>query len=160
MAENIVEELFTEPSTEQNIPQKCEYVNAVVFNDAGEALVIELQSATQAVGRWAMLEAAISEVDDPLAAVQDALLVQTGYRTQQWNYVGTYLRSNHDYSGAGHIFIGMEARKSEEPKQRTPDRAPRWISRTELRYGLIDGRILSIRYALNVALALLLLMEG
>lgn len=153
-----MEDLLTEAIAEPNTPPKCEYVNAVVFNDAGEALVIEANGS--AVGKWGMIEAMISQTDDPLTAVQTALLTQTGYQTQTWNYVGTYLRNSDDLNSAGHIFVALSAKKHQEPPPTPTAHAPRWISREELRYGLLDGRILSFRYALNVALALLMGLEG
>lgn len=154
-----MKELITDTAVEPKISQ-YEYVNAVVFNEAGQALVIEAQSPTQAIGKWGMIEATISDRDDPLAAVQNALLAQTGYQTSQWNYVGTYLRNNYEHQGAGHIFIALSAKKRQDPEPPCAERAPRWITREELRYGLIDGRILSFRYALNVALALLMALEA
>ncbi|MEM7330472.1 MAG: NUDIX domain-containing protein [Chloroflexota bacterium] len=137
-------------------PLPLEVVNAVVFNDEGQALVIESDAVTKPIGKWAMVEALITESDDPLTAVQNALLSLTGFQAQRWNYIGTYLKNSEHNEGIGHIFVAQNATKHCEPKKNPKHiAATKWVPVEELRYGLLDGRILSTRYALNVALALL-----
>lgn len=158
IAENIVEQVTPNLNVAKCNAPNQEYVNAVVFNEAGDALIIEMPGTQQAVGKWSMIETMICDSDDPLTAVQRALLEKTGYSTSTWHYIGTYLRDGGGFEGAGHIFVAHAAKKcdsSEEDKES----GARWISIEELRYGLLDGRILSFRYALNVALALLTFID-
>ena len=147
-----------EDRTTPNGTNQREYVNAVVLDESGNALILEPQTAVEKVERWTMIEALISEHDDPLTAVQAALLNLTGYSTKRWSYIGTFLKNNHDFEGACHIFVARSAKKSADPVcQANQKLLPRWVPLKELRYGLLDGRIISFRYALNVALALLML---
>lgn len=135
-----------------------EYVNAVVLDVNGNALVFKLEGESQPAEQWHMIEATINELEDPLTAVKNALLQQTGYSTSNWHYIGTFLRNENQEEGVGHIFVAQAARKSAEPDLLpNDDGQPRWIPIEELKYGLLDGRIHSFRYALNAALALLML---
>ncbi len=138
----------------------CEFVNAVVLNEQGEALVIERETLGRPAGKWGMLEALITEADDPLTAVKDALRSLTGFETHHWNYIGTYMKNSERNEGIGHIFVAQAAKKCHEPEPYQQNRvSTKWVPFEELRYGLLDGRILSTRYALNVALALLTITQ-
>lgn len=161
---NIVENMTDRFNSEYEITNddipNCEYVNAVVFNEDGEALIIEFETSKAPMGKWAMLETTITEMDDPLTAVKTALLEKTGYNAKRWHYIGTYLKNGHDMNGAGHVFVAHAAQKQAEPICNDKDKfSAKWVPVKELRYGLLDGRILSVRYALNVALALLTATE-
>ena len=137
--------------------QQCEYVNAVVFDVEGNALVFKLENKSPRSEQWHMIEATVSEIEDPLTAVQNALLQQTGYTTPNWRYIGTFLRGQQGDDGVGHIFVARAAKKNAEPSLDSTDQShARWIPIEELKHGLLDGRIHSFRYALNAALALLM----
>lgn len=144
------------------IPQiyQLDWVNAVVLNDAGQALVFESPRQTGSGVHWQVLAHFLPANTDPFTAVQTALVHKTGYQTNHWSYLGSHVIDSKQAEGNGYFFSAQQARQitTPQPNGHTPHVA-RWVSVTDLRYALLDGRIANISDALTVSLALLTLRQ-
>lgn len=149
----------------QNIPDwpkiyTHDFVNAVIVNEAREALVLE--GYKHGTGRicWQMIGGYIEPGEDPLTAVQRELLEETGYHTDEWVYLGSYIVDPNRHIGVGHFFCAQQVRLITEPNHNDLEAFTlKWVSLKELQYALLDGRLAAISYATSVALALLTILK-
>lgn len=134
-----------------------DYVNALVLNEAGEALILEGYKHGTGWSSWQVLGGYLEEGEDPMTAVQRELLEETGYSSDQWLYLGSYVIDANRHVGVGHFFCALNAHPVAEPNHDDlEDFELKWIPLRELKYALLDGRIAVISYAINISLALLL----
>lgn len=135
-----------------------DYVNAVVFNEQGEAMILEGYKHGARRSSWQVVGGYIENGEDPLAAVQRELLEETGYQSDEWRYLGSFVMDANRHVGVGHFFFCLNAKEIATPK---PDDLEswsiRWVSIKDLKYALVDGRISIISYAMNISLALIAL---
>jgi len=137
-----------------------DYVNAVVFNDAGEAMVLEGYKHGTGWASWQMLSGYLQEGEDPITAVHRHLIEETGYSTPNLVYLGSYVVDPNRHVGVGHFFCARGAKKAAQPIPKVDqDFELKWVPISELRYALLDGRIATISYAITVSLALLTVMR-
>lgn len=137
-----------------------DYVNALVLNEQQEALILEGYKPGTGRVNWQIVAGSIDAGEDPLAAVQRQLLAETGYRTDEWSYLGSYVVDANRHVGVGHFFCAQKVRLAAEPQSYPlDDVVMRWVSLKDLRYALLDGRLGAISYATTVALALLTILK-
>ncbi len=135
-----------------------DYVNALIFNDAGEALILEGYKHGNSQSSWQVVGGYLEADEDPYTAVQRELLEETGYSCDKWLYLGSYTIDANRHVGVGHFFYATGAQRIADPNHDDLETYDiKWVSRKDLKYALIDGRIGVISYATNIALALLLL---
>lgn len=140
-----------------------DYIIALVLNEAGEALVWEQQKPGGGTC-WQVMERSLLPEEDPFSAVQQELLAQTGRQTDQWAYLGSHTIDTNQPVGVGYFFCAQQTREIVQvPAGRTtPDGellCRKWVSLTDLRYALLDGRLALTRHALTVSLALLTILK-
>lgn len=140
-----------------------DYIIALVLNEAGEALVWERQKPGGGAC-WQMLEQILQAHEDPFTAVQQALLAQTGRQTEQWAYLGSHVVDASQPVGIGYFFCAQKSHEVGAAAQewQTPDGeplCPKWVSLTDLRYALLDGRLTVTRHALVVSISLLTILK-
>ena len=144
----------------QTVPAICQqdYVNALVLNSSGQALVFETPRQTSTGVYWHVLSHSLPCGSDPFTAVQDALRHQTGYQTNHWSYLGSHVMAADQPTGASFFFCAQKVQPVHDlpPNDSSPGTA-KWIPLTDLRYALLDGRIAIVSHALTVSLALLTL---
>lgn len=134
-----------------------DYVNAIVFNDAGEAMVLEGYKHGVGSSSWQVLGGYLEDGEDPMTAVQRELLEETGYCTDDWLYLGSYVVDANRHVGVGHFFCGRNVQQVAQPASSDMEAAAiHWVSLRDLRLALLDGRIAVVSYAVNIALAMLL----
>jgi len=137
-----------------------EYINALVLNRKGEALVLEKTAAAPARGvDWRVLHGWLQEKEDPLTAVQRHLQQLCGGHSSQWFYLGSYHSATREEKLVGHLFFARSAHTKPECTPQTGDYSMKWLPLRLLRYGLIDGRISKSSCALTVSLSLLTLLD-
>ena len=135
-----------------------DYVNALVLNDAGEAMIIEGYKHGHGWSSWQVVGGYLEDGEDPYTAVQRELLEETGYSCSNWLYLGSYTVDANRHMGVGHFFYATGAQRTAEPNHDDLEAfVVKWIPVQDLKYALLDGRIGVISYAANVALALLML---
>ena len=135
-----------------------DYVNAVVTNDMGEIMIIEGYKHAVGRGSWQVLGGYIEEGEEPLDAAKRELLEETGYASDDWQHLGTYIIDPNRYVSTGHFFLARNARPVAAPDHDDlEDFTVKWVGQDEVRAALGDGRVAAISYATNLALALLIL---
>lgn len=133
-----------------------DYVNALVLNKAGEALVLEVEKPNSGV-YWQMLASYLTPKDDPFTAVQHRLEQLTGYQARQWSYLGSHAIEANRLFGTGFLFCARQAHQVTEPL--AAEGTVKWVSLVNLRYALLDGRISIMSHALTVSLSFLTILK-
>lgn len=129
-----------------------DFVTAFVVNARGEALVLESQHPETGGPNWQMIGARVGEADNPITAVQDALSQYIGQYQADWLYLGTY---EAERGGLGHLFFARDVKLlSANNHHLASSYGIRWVTLRDLHHALLDGRIINIHNAANVALAL------
>lgn len=137
-----------------------DYVNILVLNETGKALVLE--SAKRGSGGicWKMLGGYLEVEQDPFTAVQQMLLQKIGYQTTHWSYLGSHGTEPNRHRGVGHFFCAQQARQVIQVQNNGSEVAHiKWVQLTDLRYALQDGRIPIMSHALTISLAFLTVLK-
>ena len=133
-----------------------DYVNPVVLNDREEALVITGYKHGLGRSSWQVLGGYLEPGEAPMPAAQRELLEETGYYSDEWEHLGSFVVDANRYVGTGHFYLARAARQVALPDNDDLEQyAIHWVSLPELRRALHDGRIAILSYAVNVALGLL-----
>lgn len=135
-----------------------DYANAFVLNDVGEALV--LVGYKHGIGSTSLQTPGgyIEPGEAPLLCMQRELLEETGYASDSWQPLGSFVVDANRRVGVSHFFLVRDARQVGEASN--PDREDfrmEWVSIPEIRQALFDGRVGGLSFAANIALALLAL---
>jgi ADP-ribose pyrophosphatase len=131
-------------------------VNALIVNEAGEAMVIEGYKHGLGRSNWQVVGGYLEKGEEPLAAVQRELLEETGYQSDDWQHLGSFVIDANRRVSTGHFFLARAARPVAEADHDDLEQFTiRWVSLAELRAALGDGRVAVISYAVNIALGLL-----
>lgn len=159
MAMKNLQQVAIPPPFEDPLPIcSLDTINALVLNKNGEALIFELARQGGSGVYWELLCLEFTAEVDPFTAVQTALLHQTGYQTNHWSYLGTHVMTQEESAGVGYYFCAQQATQTTmSPQNSHPLRVAKWVPLTDLRYALLDGRILLTSHALTASLALLTL---
>jgi ADP-ribose pyrophosphatase YjhB (NUDIX family) len=137
-----------------------DYVNMLVLNEAGDALVLEGHKQDSGGIYWQLLGCYLEPEEDPFTAVQRHLLQKVGYQTTHWSYLGTHGTEVNRLIGVRHSFCARNARQvAKVEKDESETHAIKWIPLTTLRYALQDGRLPITSHALTVSLALLTVLK-
>ncbi len=140
--------------------QTRDYVNAMVLDSSGQAMILEGYKHGLGRSNWQVLGGYLEPEEAPLAAVQRELLEETGYYSEEWRHLGSFVIDANRHIGTGHFFLALNARQISEPNHDDLEQfTVRWVSPSELQQALFDGRIAIISYAVNVAIGLLALGE-
>lgn len=135
-----------------------DYVNAVVFDKSGRALILEGYKHGARRSTWQVVSGYLQPGESPLATAQRELLESTGYESDDWRYLGSFVTEAQRHVGVGHFFMCLNVKHISNPDQ--DDLEPfslRWVTKQELRYALMDGRINIISYAMAISLGLMAL---
>ena len=135
-----------------------DYVNAVVFDKAGRALILEGYKHGARRSTWQVVSGYLQPGEDPLAAAQRQLLQSTGYESEDWRYLGSFVTEAQRHVGVGHFFLCLDVRQvgTPDPNELEPH-SLRWVTKQDLRYALMDGRINIISYAMAISRGLMTL---
>jgi ADP-ribose pyrophosphatase len=135
-----------------------DFVNAVVLNENNEVMILEGYKHGLEMFSWQVVGGYLEEGEDPVTAVQRELLEETGFHTNEWLYLGSFILDANRHMGIGHYFCGRNATQITEPNHDDLEAfGVKWVSLKEAKYALLDGRIAGTSYAINMALALLML---
>jgi hypothetical protein len=135
----------------------ADYFNLLAFNEAGQALIIEDLTANSAWGSWHLVNGILEKGEDPILAVQQKLLNFTGFQSDNWLYMGSYMLNAHKPDVNGHFFAAIGVKSAANPHYFDPQTCcVKWVSRKDLKYALLDGRIGVMSYAVTTSMALLL----
>ncbi len=132
-----------------------DYVNAVVLNEAGQVMVLEGYKHGLRASSWQVMGGYLEEGEDPLDAVKREMLEETGYASDHWEKLGSFVVDANRRVGTGHFYLAHKARLDTQPSHDDLEGfVIKWVSIAELKQALFDGRIALMAYAVNIALAL------
>jgi ADP-ribose pyrophosphatase len=135
-----------------------DFVNAVVLNENNEVMILEGYKHGLEMCSWQVLGGYLEAGEDPVTAVQRELLEETGYQAPEWLYLGSFIQDANRHAGIGHYFCARHARQVAEPNHNDLEAfGIKWVPLKDVKYALLDGRISGSSYAINIALALLML---
>lgn len=168
-AENIVHEQEMGPEVPADFPNNhfypcwyspspdSDYFNLLAFNEKGQALIVEDLTANSAWGSWHLVNGILQKGEDPIQAVQDQLLKFTGYQSDHWLYLGSFMLNTNQPDVNGHFFAALGVKDTDHAHFFDVNTCSlKWVSRKDLKYALLDGRIGVMSYAVTASLALLL----
>lgn len=135
-----------------------DYVNTVVFDKSGRALILEGYKHGARRSTWQVIGGYLQSGEDPLEAAQRQLLGSAGYESDDWRYLGSFVTEAHRHVGVGHFFLCLNASKVARPNPgELETNFVRWVTKEDLNYALMDGRINIISYAMAISLGLMAL---
>lgn len=137
-----------------------DYINAVVINEAGEALI--MTGYKHGIGRsnWQVVAGYMEDGEDPLTAVKRELREETGFACDDWHFLGSYAVDSNRHIAMGHFFCGVGAKQvASQENDDLEHYSVQWVSLDELKTALQDGRIATGSYALAVSLSLLTVLK-
>jgi hypothetical protein len=134
-----------------------DYVNAFVLNEADEILVFEATDNGRSWSSWQMVGRHLETDENPILAVQQELLLRTGYTCKNWVYLGTFVIDETQKAGAGYYFCAKVPEKTLVPDaMHSKNQKLKWVAKQEIKQALLDGRIAVINHALAISLAILM----
>lgn len=140
------------------IIQTRNYVNAMVVDGAGKAMILEGYKHGHGSSNWQVLGGYLEAGEEPLQAVKRELLEETGYSSNDWWHLGSFTVDANRRVGTGHFFLAQGVQKIADPDYDDLEIfVIRWVSLDDLRQALFDGRVAIASYAINIALGLLAL---
>ena len=146
--------------TDWPIVHARDYVNAVVFDMKGRALILEEYKHGARRHSWQTIGIELDKDENPLGAIERRLLETTGYGSREWRYLGSFVLDGNRGIGKAHFFLALSAKLIATPVPGADDTPPwRWVDMENLRYALVDGRINVVNCAMNVLLAMLALQK-
>lgn len=94
----------------------------------------------------------------PLLCMQRELLEETGYASDSWHPLGSFVVDANRRVGVSHFFLVRDARRvGEASNPDGEDFRMEWVSIPDVSQALLDGRVSGLSFAANIALALLAL---
>jgi ADP-ribose pyrophosphatase len=82
---------------------------------SGEILLLELYRHGPRRTGLEFVAGRLNDGEDPMAAAQRELLEETGYRSDRWEALGSYIVSGTQGLGTGHLFRAYDVEKVQEP---------------------------------------------
>ena len=92
-----------------------DFVVIYAETQAGEVLLIELYRHGPRRHGLEFVAGRLNKGESPLAAAQREILEETGYRSDRWEALGSYVVSGTQGLGTGHLFRAYDAVKVQEP---------------------------------------------
>jgi ADP-ribose pyrophosphatase len=135
-----------------------DYVNVVVLNAAGQVMILEGYKHGLGRSSWQMPGGYLERGEEPLTAARRELLEESGYESDTWRSLGSFVVDANRGVGVGHFFLAEGARQvAASTHDDLEEFEVKWIELAEVTKALSDGRVGIISYAANLALALLAL---
>lgn len=138
-----------------------DYVSALALSGDGEAMILERPINGSAMASWHVVGGAIEIGEDPMTAAERTLLETTGYSSDQWLYLGSYADAEAEQRcGVGHFFCACDAQQVAVPLLDSGGSTKlRWVSQSDLKRALLDGRVHVLSYAITISMVLLTVLE-
>jgi ADP-ribose diphosphatase len=132
-----------------------EFANVVAVTEEGSFLLFRQTKYGVDGTTLAPVGGYLDAGEEPLAAARRELLEETGYATEEWTSLGTYVVDGNRGCGVGHLYLACGARKVAEPHaDDLEDQELLLLARDEVEAALLAGEIRVLSWAAAVALAL------
>ena len=103
----------------------------------------------------------IDSGEDPLEAARRELLEETGYKAEDWHYLGGFRTMANRGGGMGHAYLACGAYKTSEPSSDDlEEQELHLLEPSEVEDALVKGEFKVFSWAASVALALMRLKQG
>ena len=137
-----------------------DYVNVMVVNSDGEALIAEGYRHGSGRVTWQTVGGYLEKDEDPYTAAQRELREEAGLECRQWRHLSSFVVDANRHVGTGHFFLGYGPTKvCEIDSGDLEEYTLKWVPIDALKRALWDGRLNIMSYGVNVALGLLALRE-
>jgi ADP-ribose pyrophosphatase len=138
-----------------------DYANAVVLNESGQVMILHGYKHGPGRSSWQVPGGYLEDGEDALDAIQREVLEETGYASDDWKPLGSFVVDANRRVGVGHFYLARNARLLAAPQHGDLEGFEIvWVSLEVVRQALHDGRVAIISYAANIALALLAIDKG
>ena len=132
-----------------------DYINVVVLTDSGQYLCFRQRKYGVSEPMLALVGGYLKPGEAPLAAAQRELLEETGYVSEDWVDLGTYLVDPNRGVATGHLFLARGAHQvAEIDSDDLEEQQIVMLSRAELEQALALGEFKILAWAAAVAFAL------
>jgi ADP-ribose pyrophosphatase len=137
-----------------------DYVNVVVLNAAGQVMILEGYKHGLGRSSWQVPGGYLELGEAPLTAAQRELMEETGFESNDWRSLGSFVVDANRGVGVGHFFLAEGARQvAASTHDDLEGFEVKWVDLAEVKQALMDGRVGISSYAANLALALLTLSK-
>ena len=132
-----------------------EYVNVVPVTAAGEFFFFRQRKYAVEGLTLAPIGGYLEPGEDPLDAARRELEEETGYTSEEWTPLGSYVVDGNRGAGKAHLFLALKARKVGEPKHDDLEEQELLsLDRRQVAESLTRGEFKVLPWAAAVALAL------
>ena len=132
-----------------------DYVNGLVLDSSMKVMILEGYKHGLGRSSWQVVGGYLEPGEDPLEAIKRELLEETGFVSDEWVQLGSYVVDANRHVGVGAFFLAKDARQLAQPDHDDLERFDvRWVSIDEMKQALFDGRVGILSYAVNIALGL------
>ena len=138
-----------------------DYADVAVQNEAGQIMVLEGYKHGPGRSSWQAPGGYLEPGEAPLDAIKRELLEETGYHSDNWESLGSFVVDANRRVGVGHFFLARNAERTAAPDHNDLEGFEiKWVSMDELKQALSSERIAIMSSATNFALALLALQRN
>lgn len=132
-----------------------DYINVLVETHTGQFLVFDQIKYGLPDGTLALIGGYIEPGETPLAAARREVYEETGYRSDTWIDLGSYLADPNRGVATGSLFLARRADKVAEPhSDDLEEQMALFLSRAELEQALDAGAFKLLAWSAGVALGL------
>jgi ADP-ribose pyrophosphatase len=133
-----------------------DYINVVVCNENNETLILEGYKHGFGRSSWQVVGGYMETGENPLHTAQRELLEETGFASDDWTQLGSFVVDANRHVGTAHFFLAKSARQIAQPDHDDlEDFVLRWVSLEALQQALREGRVAGLGYAGAISMALL-----
>lgn len=132
-----------------------DYAMIVAENEAGDLLILDGYRHGLGRSSWQVVGGHIEPDEEPLAAAQRELLEEAGYASDNWTSLGSFIVDANRRVSHAHFFLARRAHPSTKLVSDDLEQSEmKWITASEAKQALSDGRVAIISSAMALALAL------
>ncbi len=132
-----------------------DYIAVFAVDQQRRALVLEGYKHGLGRSSWQVVAGYVETNEKPLETAKRELREETGYESDQWEHLGSFVVDLNRHGGTGHIYLARNVSRTQEPTDDDLERVTlKWASLAEIEDALRDGRVAGMSHAVTISLAL------